>query len=394
VGYGQTLPPRRIQEEKVMAGRNSTTTPISIESGLDFILSHFKPEELFPRRISTRVTEGRQITVKDRYEALARFKQSNLLDCRISAYPYPVPEHKGVNRQTPDFSLSDLDKKNFKTKKSFEECMRNTVKNFKVKLHGANPTVLWSGGGYHFLQPLYADIFLEMESVFAEFVEPSRKLMQYAEKVVTENKADPCHWNTVSFSNCMIRIPGSYNSKYVQFNDEGEVVYISPESEVRIIQRWDGYRLNIRWLLKDYWIFLIQERNNEILKRMRDEQKRSRFERRCPNHTNGDKQEINRIDWIESLYTKSLDDFRKYCTTFVFAPYFVNVRKLSRSDASSLIMNWLDRSSECSRLDFNARQKVNDSLNGVKKYRPFSKDRLKIENEPLYLRLKKEGISL
>jgi hypothetical protein len=103
---------------------------------------------------------------------------------------------------------------NFKTKKSFEEAVQNTLQNFKDKLHGANPTILWSGGGYHFLQPLCADIVLETESVFAEFVEPSGKLMQYAEKLVTENKGDPCHCNTVSFNNCMIRIPGSYNSKY------------------------------------------------------------------------------------------------------------------------------------------------------------------------------------
>jgi len=162
-----------------------------------------------------------------------------------------------------------LDKKNFKTKKSLEECRHNTVENFKVKLHGANPTILWSGGGYHFLQPLHADIVLEMESVFAEFAEPSRKLMQYAEKLVTENKGDPCHCNTVSFNNCMIRIPGSFNSKYIQFNDKGEAVKILPQSEVRIIQRWNGYRPNIRWLLKDYWVYLIQERNNEVLKGIR-----------------------------------------------------------------------------------------------------------------------------
>lgn len=35
--------------------------------------------------------------------------------------------------------------------------MQNTLQNFKHKLHGANPTVLWSGGGYHFLQPLDAE---------------------------------------------------------------------------------------------------------------------------------------------------------------------------------------------------------------------------------------------
>jgi hypothetical protein len=71
----------------------------------------------------------------------------------------------------------------------------------------------------------------------------------------------------------------------------------------------------------------------------------------------------------------------------------MNVRKLSRSDVFNLIMNWLDRcSSECRRLDFNPRQKINDSLHSVKKYRPVSMDKLKTENEILYLRLKREGI--
>jgi hypothetical protein len=41
--------------------------------------------------------------------------------------------------------------------------------------------------------------YLEMESVFAEFVEPSRNLMRYAEKLVTDNKGDPIHCNTISF---------------------------------------------------------------------------------------------------------------------------------------------------------------------------------------------------
>jgi hypothetical protein len=365
---------------------------MTIEEGLDFIERHFEPP-IYPRRIAIYRTEGGQIQVNSRDEALARFKECNLLDCRISAYPYPVPEYRGVNRQSPIFFLSDLDKKNFKTKKSFEESMHNTVENFKVKLHGTKPTVLWSGGGYHFLQPLYADIVLEEENVFAEFVEPSRKLMKYLEKLVTDNKADPSHCNTVSFNNCMIRIPGSFNSKYIQFNDKGEAVNVPPQSEVRIIQRWDGCRPNIRWILKDHWIYLIQERNNEALKGIRNEQKRLRFERRYPNHM--DDKEISRIGWIESLYAKSLDDFRKYCIWRIFTPYFVNVRRLSRSEVFNLIVNWLDKcSSERKRLDFNPKRKINDSLDSVKKYRPVSKERLKIENGPLYLRLKTEGILL
>jgi hypothetical protein len=203
---------------------------------------------------------------------------------------------------------------------------------------------------------MLADIVLEMESVFAEFAEPSRKLMQYAEKLVTDNKGDPCHCSTVSFNNCIIRIPGSYNSKYVHFNNMGKVVN-TPESEVRIIQRWDGYKPNIRWLLKDYWLYLIQERNNWVLKTMQDEQQRLRLERKYANNYISNTQQISRIDWIESLYTKSLEDFRRYCIWRILTPYFINVRKLSRSDVFNLIMNWLDRcSSERRRLDFNPRQ--------------------------------------
>ena len=104
---------------------------------------------------------------------------------------------------------------------------------------------------------------------------------------------------------------------------------------------------------------------------MRDEQKRLRLERKYANNHMSNTQQISRIDWIESLYTKSLDDFRKYCIWRIFTPYFINVRKLSRSDVFNLLMHWLDRcSSECRRLDFNPRRRINESLDSVKKYRP------------------------
>ncbi|MFY9869641.1 MAG: hypothetical protein WAK17_07985, partial [Candidatus Nitrosopolaris sp.] len=68
------------------------------------------------------------------------------------------------------------------------------------------------------------------------------------------------------------------------------------------------------------------------------EQQRLRFERKYANNRISNTQQISRIDWIESLYAKSLDDFRKYCSWCIFTPYFINVRKLSRSDVFNLIM--------------------------------------------------------
>lgn len=59
--------------------------------------------------------------------------------------------------------------------------------------------------------------------------EPDRKFIQWAEQYLSDGKADPCNSKGVSFKNCLVRIPGSYNSEN--------------NCQVRIIQRCDGETL-------------------------------------------------------------------------------------------------------------------------------------------------------
>ena len=73
-------------------------------------------------------------------------------------------------------------------------------------------TVIWSGHGYHIYLPVEA-FLLEEESEFARFGYPSRKFIQFSEEFLSDNKAYPCHTEGLSFKNCMLRIPGSINSK-------------------------------------------------------------------------------------------------------------------------------------------------------------------------------------
>jgi hypothetical protein len=74
--------------------------------------------------------------------------------------------------------------------------------------------------------------------------------MWFEEQLLTDNKADENHSRIVSFHNCMLRIPGSLNSKCIQLNDRCEIMGdIPPEAEVRIIQHWDGNRPSIKPLL-------------------------------------------------------------------------------------------------------------------------------------------------
>jgi hypothetical protein len=84
-------------------------------------------------------------------------------------------------------------------------------------------------------------------------MKPSRKFMQFAESFLSANKADHAHNITMSFKNCMLRIPGSINSK------NGQIV--------KLLNRWDGYRPKINPLLEDFCIYLSAQRIKELTKR-------------------------------------------------------------------------------------------------------------------------------
>lgn len=58
-----------------------------VDNGLDFILSHFNQEQLFPRKISTSKLKGKQVEVFSKQEALKMFEESNFVDCRINSFP-------------------------------------------------------------------------------------------------------------------------------------------------------------------------------------------------------------------------------------------------------------------------------------------------------------------
>jgi hypothetical protein len=354
----------------------------SIEYGLNTILSYLEPPH-FPRRISTYLTGGRQERVNSFDDTMAMFKKSNLLDCKMSAYPYPIPEIDGINAQIPNFFLSDLDRRSkwFKTNKALEQCLQQALQNYYIKLHGAKPTVLWTGGGYHLLQTLDADIVLETQDIFKEFIsfKPSRELMRYAEMLMTNGKADPAHNSSVSFGNCMVRIPNSYNSKYEK-----------NQSMVRIVQLSNNYKPNIRYLLEGLWEHLIQLRNNEVLER-------ARFEMKHP-YDVSPSQPPERWDWVERLLQKPLDDFRKYCITFVLIPYFLNIKRLSDSDTLDKIMTWLEKCRLVQRLDFNAKSRVKYDIKSVRKLqargrfvRPSIKN-MRVDNPTLYTLLRHMNI--
>jgi hypothetical protein len=341
-----------------------------VQEGLDFILNHLY-EPIFPRTISTAGTHGAQILVSSKREALARFAHARFLDCRIAAYPKPseLSSFVGVNLDiAPSIVMIDLDRETFRTQKAFEMALTKTLRKISETII-SEPTVIWSGSGYHIYLVLDAFV-LEREDAFnnSRFgSNPSQKFLRFAEWFLSDGKCDQQHNKTVSLRNCMLRIPVSINSKNRQ--------------RVRIVQKWKGSRPPINYLLRDFRRYLIDERMRELETRRKN--------RRCEIEVNA----INgNIRWIENLLQTPISDFRKLAIWHILVPYLLNIRGLTAEETRGIMHEWLDKCSQLRKLDFNPVQRIKNTLNNSKDFLPISRNRLKVENKEFYNQLQEKGV--
>ena len=351
-----------------------------ITAGLDFIINHFDPTIIyFPRTIMTEKL-GYQKEVYSKSETLQYFQQSNYIDCRINSFRY----------SNPDLIFIDIDRKDFKDDKSFEKALQNTLKNIKEKLNGY-PTVLKSGNGYHIIQPIEAIIFKEnyyyndetllfINNEFSNDFDLFNEFLRFAKDYLSNGKADKD--NKPSFKSCLIRIPGSINSKY--------------GTKVTIVQKWNGYRPKLTIdLLLEFRRYLIQKKIDLQKQRQKILVERSKNKNKLLFVGSSS----NYYIWIENLIQTPIEDFRKLVIDIILAPYLVNVKQLSSFEESyTIIINWLDKCSELKRLDNkrNFESRINYALkNAINKGIP-SMSIEKIKTDPnysdLYQLLQKEKV--
>jgi hypothetical protein len=302
---------------------------------------------------------GYQKEVFNVQEALEYFRESNYEDCRINAYP-SFTKYDGINRTAPSFLMIDIDLKDFVSKDKLDRALKRILKKIETIMHG-HPTVLWTGNGYHIYQSM-AGFILEEEEVFGELIDPNgkdltSKFMQFAEDFLTNKKGDPQH--NPSVNSCLVRIPETINSKCAQ--------------EVKIIQRWDGQRPAINYLLRDFRRWLI----NEQMKQRLTNNRRARTQTTNTTTT---------IRWIEKLLQTPLEDHRKFTVWRILTPYLINIRKYSDEEAFNTIRDWLNRCNELRRLQFNGVYLIKYNINSAKRngYLPISLEKLKTENLYLY----------
>jgi len=287
------------------------------------------------------------------------YEESNYVDCRINAYP-SYTSYKGIQRYPPNFIFADLDLSLLDSDQLLERALTSTLRIIRFKLNGF-PTVIWTGNGYHIYQPMDS-VILEQYSQFEAFENPSLKFLRFAEHYLTSGKSDPSH--NPSFRSCMLRVPGSFNSKY----SEGK-------NKVRIIQKWDGYRPPINLLLDSFHVYLLDQKIKEVKLKKRIEQKFGFKEG-----------ERHSLSWIETLLQTPVSDFRKNAIGLILAPYLINIRKMSYDEAFQKLKDWLDKCNELRRLDPNFSYKIKYSLNAAirKQQLPLKLTTLESKNKELY----------
>jgi hypothetical protein len=314
------------------------------------------------------------------------------LDCRINAYPYYVG-FDGINRQPPNFIFIDIDRCLFKTGKEFWLAVEKTCRNMSDILGGGNgkgkPTTIWTGNGVHIYQPVQA-VVLEQESLFANFDQPSQTFLKFAAQYLSNHKSDTN--NNPAFRSCLLRIPGSRNAKCVQQQNNGGISDSS--TEIKIIQRWDGFRPRINPILYHFYIYLADAKIKEINSVQQLQRKKERYHITTNNNNGGGFiQNSNTISWIEKLLQIPIDDYRKNAISLILSPYLINIKKLSYDDALNVISRWLDKCRQLRRLDSNlgavTKYMLKESIRNGR--RPLKFETLKLKNKILYEMLRRQN---
>lgn len=318
------------------------------------------------------------------------------MDCRISAYN----AEKKKKDKTIDLILVDLDQSNFKSKRELERAKTKTLSkismfNLSKDSNNKSATVLWSGNGYHLYIPSDSKgkISDQTPNLKKLTKDPSKEFLRFAESYLSNGKSDNAHNNTVSFNNCMLRVPGSFNSKN--------------NVQVRIVEKWDGItKVRLDLLYGQFLAYLMDNKNickkkygpktNRDLLEDGNLSKLDAFQRFYQSRIkkkNKNKNNNKNTHWIERLLSTPIPNHRKYCIWRIFAPYFINVKHLSYDDSYDRIHQWLRRCDKLRKLDFDPETKINDSLNRVTntRYLPISLDdrskeprTLKTDNRELY----------
>jgi hypothetical protein len=326
-----------------------------IKQGIRFILSHYEGrQQLFPRKMSTALSQGRQFIVYSEDQILHECEKAAFVDCRINAYSVSERSQSDAldifSAQAPNIIFIDIDlPKGYESKEEeaiikLNKTLKKAQSIIQKKLDGCKPTVLWTGNGYH----IYIVLNTRPLELIKELTElsdkPSEEFLRFAEFTFTNKKRDSCH--NPSFKSSLLRIPYTLNSKCI---DPTTGNYIK-DPEVKTIQEFDSLAIPSinNKLLREFRLYLADK---DIIKTKLECTKRSNQINRYSSYSlvNVNRTIPDSYQWIEKkLLHTPIADHRKRTIDLVLAPFLIVIKHLSFEESYSTIKHWIVK---CNRIE-------------------------------------------
>ncbi|HEX5186697.1 MAG TPA: hypothetical protein VFV86_07385 [Nitrososphaeraceae archaeon] len=364
---------------KLNFNKEPVTDIVQIKQDLQYLLSLIVSDlPIFPINVMT--YGGGQREVKKIEEILQIFKTARYIDCRINGYPV-YTGYNGLNTTKKVMIMIDLDLFTFRKykdpRKQLKISLKKMLKKFRQEIN-CNPTVLWTGGGYHIYQPIcFKELLTGVQfNKYAEELNQnlSNLFMKFANWFFSDGKSDPNHHPSIK--SCLLRVPGTINSKY---NTTVSIIQKGDTNPIQLDIIDDIRRKSHEHIIIKFEDWLIQQKIDKKL----DETKLLRNKRKI--HLGNDK----KILWIENLLNTPINDHRHYCLWKILIPYLVNVRGLREFDLVLKILSpWLNECDKLRILGIEPCRKINGIMKGVRNYLPITMNKMKEENRALYNMIK------
>lgn len=314
---------------------------MNVKDGIEYLLSHFT-HPYFPRRIQTKKTVG-QITVNGVEETMQFFEDSQCIDCRINAF-----SEKDIEEQSPTLIFVDLDNR---------KALPEVLSLFHKTIDGI-PSVLDTGNGYAIVQPIQMKPMKNMTYHDKVIEAPAKKFLQFAERYLSNSKCDA--GNHPSLKSCLVRVPGTFNSKCLAKTKDHKT------SQVSIVSEWNGVRSNVQRLPFKKHVDRLEKIEQKML------QRRQMY------------YQSNTVPYIEKLLSVlkqpkyKIYDFRERMFSLIICPYLVNIKKQSFEEIEKITLQCFG--------NHLSKQKIRYKMNSVLQsgVLPYRLSRIKEEDTELY----------
>ena len=144
--------------------------------------------------------------------------------------------------------------------------------------------------------------------------------------------------NNPAFKSCLLRVPHTFNSKYLHDKAYPEVKIVHPFLDTLFLPNIDN-------LLIEFQTYLVDRKLNLDFQKQNKTELKNRINMEC-----------NTIRYVEKLLNIGISDHRKFTISLILAPYFVNVQHLKENDSFDKIKAWILKCNKVKEVRLSIRQ--------------------------------------